>query len=210
MNNNFQRRDTISGLQAIPTQADRWMWVIHIQMRDTISGLQAIPTQAWQVNVSDTHSDERHYIRFTSDTNTGWQVNVSDTHSDERHYIRFTSDTKTGWQVNVSDTHSDESTVRKLLQDFDIYDKWEKIIYATFQDYVVTGHAGFTKLHMGLVSKMSVLINFLMQNTNLVSVLKAKSVKILLVMSDRTDKLCKLWAWFGCLHPYVIGFELNY
>jgi hypothetical protein len=185
MNNNFQRRDTISGLQAIPTQADRWMWVIHIQMRDTISGLQAIPTQAWQVNVSDTHSDERHYIRFTSDTNTGWQV-------------------------NVSDTHSDESTVRKLLQDFDIYDKWEKIIYATFQDYVVTGHAGFTKLHMGLVSKMSVLINFLMQNTNLVSVLKAKSVKILLVMSDRTDKLCKLWAWFGCLHPYVIGFELNY
>ncbi len=34
--------------------------------------------------------------------------------------------------------------------------------------------AGFTKLHMGLVvlvKKMSVLINFLLQNTNLVSVL---------------------------------------
>ena len=43
---------------------------------------------------------------------------------------------------------------------------------------------GIMKLHMDLVvlvKKMSVLINFLLQNTNLVS-----------VMSDRTDEFCKL------------------
>jgi hypothetical protein len=47
--------------------------------------------------------------------------------------------------------------------------------------------AGFAKLHMGLVvlaKNMSVLINFLLQNTNFVSVLFAQ---ILLVISDRTD-----------------------
>ena len=54
----------------------------------------------------------------------------------------------------------------------------------------------FAKLHMGLVvlvKKMSVLINFLLQDTNLVSVLNslAKSAQILLVMSDRTDTFCE-------------------
>jgi hypothetical protein len=38
-----------------------------------------------------------------------------------------------------------------------------------------------------LVKKMSVHINFLLQNTNLVSIL-SKSAQILLVMSDRTDE----------------------
>ena len=53
----------------------------------------------------------------------------------------------------------------------------------------------FTKLDMGLVvleKKMSVLINFVLQNTNLVSVL-SEIPKILLVMSDRTDEFRELW-----------------
>ena len=53
----------------------------------------------------------------------------------------------------------------------------------------------FAKLHMGLVvlvKKMSVLINFLLQNTNLVSVL-SKICPNLLVMSDRTDTFRKLY-----------------
>jgi hypothetical protein len=41
-----------------------------------------------------------------------------------------------------------------------------------------------------LVKKMSVLINFLLQNTNQSL---AKSYQILLVMSDRTDKFRELW-----------------
>ena len=52
----------------------------------------------------------------------------------------------------------------------------------------------FAKLPMGLVvlvKKMSVLINFLLQNTNLVTSL-AKSAQILLVMSDRTDTFREL------------------
>ena len=64
----------------------------------------------------------------------------------------------------------------------------------------------FAKLHMGLVvlvKKMSVLINFLLQDTNLVSVLNslAKSAQILLVMSDRTDtfrELCYIMQYAKC------------
>jgi Na+/H+ antiporter NhaD/arsenite permease-like protein len=50
-------------------------------------------------------------------------------------------------------------------------------------------YTGITKLHMGLVvlMKMSVLINFPLQIPSLCQSL-AKSAKILLVMSDRTDK----------------------
>jgi hypothetical protein len=54
----------------------------------------------------------------------------------------------------------------------------------------------------GLVKKMSVLINILLQNTNLVSVLS-----ILLVMSDRTDKfreLCDREA-----HMYIDSFFMS-
>ena len=64
----------------------------------------------------------------------------------------------------------------------------------------------FAKLHMGLVvlvKKMSVLINFLLQDTNLVSVLNslAKSAQMLLVMSDRTDtlrELCYIMQYAKC------------
>ena len=40
--------------------------------------------------------------------------------------------------------------------------------------------------------KMSVLNNFLLQNTNLVSVLNKKSAQILLVIFDRTDEFHNL------------------
>ena len=53
------------------------------------------------------------------------------------------------------------------------------------------GSPGFTKLHMGLVvlvKKMSVFINFLLQNTDFMSGLSK-----ILVMSDRTDEFCELW-----------------
>ena len=43
---------------------------------------------------------------------------------------------------------------------------------------------------MVVVKKMSVLINFLLQNTNQSL---AKSAQILLVMSDRTDEFLELW-----------------
>ena len=50
----------------------------------------------------------------------------------------------------------------------------------------------FTKFDLlVLVKKMSVLINFLLQNANLVSVL-SKICPNLLAMSDRTDKFCEL------------------
>jgi hypothetical protein len=74
----------------------------------------------------------------------------------------------------------------------------------------------FAKLHMGLVilvKKMLVLINFLLQNTNLVSVLRKipilcqsleKSAQILLVMSDRTDTFREL-----CLAS-VVCHRLNF
>jgi hypothetical protein len=58
-----------------------------------------------------------------------------------------------------------------------------------------------------LVKKMSVLINFLLQNTNLVSVL-SKSAQILLVMSDRTDTFRKLCLKdidpHNCVYMYMI------
>ena len=61
----------------------------------------------------------------------------------------------------------------------------------------------FTKLDMGLVvleKKMSVLINFVLQNTNLVSV----SPQILLVMSDRTDEFREL-----CVYMYYVPVHVS-
>ena len=54
---------------------------------------------------------------------------------------------------------------------------------------------GFTKLHMGLVvleKKMSVLINFLLQNTNFWQFLAKSSQILLIVISDRTDEFREL------------------
>ena len=58
---------------------------------------------------------------------------------------------------------------------------------------MLRGITEFAKLHMSLVvlvKIMSVLINFLLQNTNLVSVL-SNFAQILLVISDRSDNFAK-------------------
>ena len=82
---------------------------------------------------------------------------------------------------------------------------------SSYMNLCYSGMSGFTKLHMCLVvlvKKMSVFINFLLQNINLVSVL-SKICPILLVMSDRTDKFHELChvrtAFFAALRTLSLG-----
>jgi hypothetical protein len=63
------------------------------------------------------------------------------------------------------------------------------------QTLIVKSRAGYTQLYMGLVvlvKKMSVLINFLLQNTNLVSVLSKICPNFAGDFSDRTDEFHQL------------------